>query len=288
MRSESSRHPRLNAGRSGALLARRVASASRRQLLSGDLAVVEVDRAVGEDLVVLVTLAGDEHRVAGLRELEARVRSPGGDRPRPRRRATMPRTPSSTCRMMPTGSSERGLSLVITAASAYARDGCAHQRPLVGIAVAAAPEHRDHAARGDVLDRKQRLLKRVRRVGVVDDDRERLARTRPARDDPAPAGPPRGPRRPSQAVSRWPGHNPLPRVRCSRCTRLPAEGRRGRCPAASTSVNDAPVADSSSSSARTIASGSAPDGERPGHLGGHQRAVRVVDVDHASAEPRSP
>ena len=67
----------------------------------------------------------------------------------------------------------------------------AHQRPLGGVAVAAAAEHAPELAAalgGERPQRRQRLLERIRRVGVVDDDlRARVRRPERAACGRAPA-----------------------------------------------------------------------------------------------------
>ena len=78
--------------------------------------------------------------------------------------------------MIACGSSCRGLSDVTTTRSACCGRGGAHQRALVGIAVAAASEHdHDPACRG-AIDRAvgEHAGEGVGRVGVVDDDGERV------------------------------------------------------------------------------------------------------------------
>jgi hypothetical protein len=68
------------------------------------------------------------------------------------------------------------LSLVRITASARAAGDFAHQRPLARIAVAAAAEDADQApaaSGGGVAQRRERLVQRIRRVGVVD-HRQRL------------------------------------------------------------------------------------------------------------------
>ena len=73
------------------------------------------------------------------------------------------------------GSSLRGLSEVtITTSAPSAGDG-AHERTLAVIAIAAAPEDADHAARRQLPRRAQGGLQRVGRMRVVDDDGERLS-----------------------------------------------------------------------------------------------------------------
>ena len=54
------------------------------------------------------------------------------------------------------------------------RPGPPHLRPLVAVAVAAGAEDRDHPPRGQPPRRPQHVLQRVRRVRVVDQDREPL------------------------------------------------------------------------------------------------------------------
>ena len=51
----------------------------------------------------------------------------------------------------------------------------AHQRPLLAVAIAAAPEHADQPPAGHLPGGVEDVLERVGGVGVVDDDRERLA-----------------------------------------------------------------------------------------------------------------
>ena len=77
--------------------------------------------------------------------------------------------------MIASGSSLRGLSDVTITRSARCLGDRAHQRPLAAVAVAAGAEHADHAAVAELARRLQDGVERVRRVRVVDDDRERLA-----------------------------------------------------------------------------------------------------------------
>jgi hypothetical protein len=49
----------------------------------------------------------------------------------------------------------------------------AHLRPLLPIAIAAGSEHAQHAAT-ELAGRQEHVLERVRRVGIVDEHRERL------------------------------------------------------------------------------------------------------------------
>ena len=109
-----------------------------------DLAVVEVDRAVGEDLVVLVSLAGDQHGVAGLGERDRTRDRRARGRPRP---ATMrPRVAQAVLDLQDDPDGILGARIVARHDDAVRRDsrGRAHERPLVGIPVAAAAEHDDH------------------------------------------------------------------------------------------------------------------------------------------------
>ena len=85
----------------------------------------------------------------------------------------------------PAGSSLRGLSSVTIHPVGAPRRDCAHHRPLAGIAVAAAAEDDDQPALACGPQRQQRLLQRVRRVGVVDED----GGTRWDGAPPAPSGP---------------------------------------------------------------------------------------------------
>ena len=155
----------------------------------GDLTVVEVDRPVGEDLVVLVALARDQHRVAGLGESRSPARS----------RAARSTSTSHVAPVEPQpvldlqDDADRVLGPRVVArhddvVGRAAAAAVAHQRALVGVAIAAAAEHGDDAARGDRPDRRDRLLERVRRVRVVDEHRERLTVSRPARAVPGTCG----------------------------------------------------------------------------------------------------
>ena len=138
------------------------------------------------------------------------------------------------------------------------RGGCAHERALLRVSVSPTAEHHDHAALGDVLDRKDRLLERVGRVSVVHDHREPLAGLDPLE-------PTRYLRRRSKTCDdrrqtgfRSPSAQPAA-TSALLTLYAPAKGRATlAAPCGVTSVNDAPVADSSSPSARTIASGCRP------------------------------
>ena len=74
--------------------------------------------------------------------------------------------------MIASGGSLRGLSEVMTTMSDRRAGNRAHQRPLAAVAVAAAAEHGDDAARLQVANRLEQLAQRVVGMGVVDDHRE--------------------------------------------------------------------------------------------------------------------
>ena len=77
--------------------------------------------------------------------------------------------------MIASGSSERGLSEVITARLASSDADATHQRPLQRIAITAAAEGADQLARGQPARRAEDVLERVGGVRVVDEDAEVLA-----------------------------------------------------------------------------------------------------------------
>ena len=150
---------------------------SRAQLFAGDVAVVEGDLpAALELLALLVALAGDHDEVAGRtrgrrpRAIAARrststttrSRSASNARQRPRRRSRA-------------GSSERGLSEVMTATS----ESSAAARPISGrlSRSRSPPQPRTQISRPSVSSRaaREHVLERVGRVGVVDEDGEGLA-----------------------------------------------------------------------------------------------------------------
>ena len=91
--------------------------------------------------------------------------------------------PETISRMICSGSSDRGLSLVKIARSASlaARP---MQRPLAAVAVAAGSHRADHAAASQPLERSDAAPQGVFRVGVVDEHVERLS----AFDPLQPAG----------------------------------------------------------------------------------------------------
>ena len=77
--------------------------------------------------------------------------------------------------MIASGRSERGLSEVHPHAVAEPRGDLAHDRPLAAIAVAAAAEDDAEPAARELRAVVSDALEGVGRVGVVDDDQERLA-----------------------------------------------------------------------------------------------------------------
>ena len=84
--------------------------------------------------------------------------------------------PLTISAMIVAGSSLRGLSDVTTATLRAGGRGRAHRRPLGAVAVAAGAEHHQDAMSGGHLARRvEHTLETVGRVGVVDDDAERLA-----------------------------------------------------------------------------------------------------------------
>ena len=147
------------------------------------------DRDVGErqaparDLLVrLVALAGDQHDVAGLAHRRARAGSP----PRGRARRDSAGCPPRGClrrspARSPAASSLRGLSLVTTTRSA----SVAAMRPISGrLPVSRSPpQPNTHGERAPAAHRRaqrgERLLERVGRVRVVDDDERRVVAAEP-------------------------------------------------------------------------------------------------------------
>ena len=156
------------------------AAAPARQRGARDLDVVERQRPVADDLVLLVPLAGDEHRSPRLASVIARsiasrrstIASDGVPRVCPfgairSAGMTIPRWISS---MIRSGSSLRGLSEVTIDQVAEARGDGAHQRALRAIAIAAAAEHGDDAAGRERPRGLEQVLQRVVGMRVVDDD----------------------------------------------------------------------------------------------------------------------
>ena len=81
--------------------------------------------------------------------------------------------------IMERGSSVRGLSDVMIVKSASLGCDPAHHGSFRPVSVAAASEYQNQSARTDPVERLHRLLKRVGRVGVVDENVKR-----PVRRDP--------------------------------------------------------------------------------------------------------
>ena len=114
--------------------------------------VVERQHAVADHLVLLVSLAGDQHEIAGPRQLDRLARSPRADR---RSSAAAGRCRGACRRVRPAANllddPDRILGARIVRRhddqiAQPAGDG-AHQRTLGPIAIAAAAEHRDQRGR---------------------------------------------------------------------------------------------------------------------------------------------
>jgi len=140
------------------------------QDVPGHFAVVEGNRPVGKGLARLVALAGDEDDVALLRTLE-RGRDRGGAVGLALRRPVGPRQHLGDDRLR------------IFAPRVVGRDDDdvrelgrdrSHPRPLLPVAVAAAAEHADDAARRERPRLGEDVRERRRRMGVVDEHGERL------------------------------------------------------------------------------------------------------------------
>ena len=241
-------------------------SSSRATTRSSNGATSSPDR-----LRRLVALAGDHDDVAGSAPLEGdgdRRRRSGSTTSRRRRRAAR-----RSAAMIAAGSSLRGLSDVRT--TTLRASGCrlAHRRPLGAVAVAAAAEHHQRRVSATASSRaaSQHLLEPVGRVGVVDDDAERLAlvdRLEPAGHRPASPMPVRD-RVGSGCRARraaWP--------RPGRSTTLnrPPSGTRSSTPRQVNALPDG----------RSVEVGDIGERVRDGRdLGGieQQPAVGIVDVD---------
>jgi len=91
--------------------------------------------------------------------------------------------PAVISRAIAAGSSLRGLSFVTHARSAPRGGRRAHHRALHAVAIAAAAEHEQHAARGVLAHRRERARSASGRVRVVHRDHGRAgtARTRSSR-----------------------------------------------------------------------------------------------------------
>ena len=128
-------------------------------------------RLPGDLLVVLVSLARDQDDVGRRRAWRSPLRSRARGRARSPRAAR--RCRRAICAMIACGSSLRGLSLVTHHAVGEARGDRAHQRPLAGSRSPPQPNTHDQAAAARARDgaqRLQRLVQRIRRVRVVDDE----------------------------------------------------------------------------------------------------------------------
>ncbi len=139
-------------------------------------AVVERQRAPAESLARLVTLARDHHDVAGHGGAE---RDPDGG-------AAVELDGDLAVAAHERGEHRVGDGLRILVARVVggqhhdvgaAGRGRAHERPLGGVALAAAAEHEDHPASitGEVMGRTQHRVELLRGVRVVDENREGLA-----------------------------------------------------------------------------------------------------------------
>ena len=158
--------------------------------------------------------------------------------------------------------------------------GLAHERPLAAVAVAAAAEDGDQAARRERPEDVERARERVGRVGVVDDHGEARAR-RSARAGRAAAPRRRGRRRSPPARRRAPTPSRPRRGRSRGAARRRA--RHGTASARAAEVERRRAcrrASSRRSSGRTAARGARPTrhAARAGTPAREPRARRVVDV----------
>ena len=197
--------------------------------------------------------------------------------------------PPRTSSMIGRGSSCRGLSDVRTATVGQSRRHLAHQRPLGPVAVAAAAEHDQHPGHppASAAGLGQHDLEAGRRVGVVDEDRERrrqspdrsTGRRRP-RAGPGPTGAWPSPRRrvdrstprATAASAASSALSTLHRAGHRELDPLPAPDERRARPDRRASTCGAPM------SARTAT-------HRDPGLGQQPRPHRVVGVDDAPDGP---
>src|SRR3954454_16288317 len=160
----TSRAPAARATRSG--------DQSRTQRLAGDGHVVGGDRApAGELLALFVALARDHEHVAGLGHVDRLLdRRAAVDLDLDAARAALEDRVDDRVRVLAAGvvgGDERDVRTL-------ARDR-AHERALGAVAVAAGAEDDDEAVLRERPGRTQDVVERVGGVGVVDEDRERLA-----------------------------------------------------------------------------------------------------------------
>src|SRR4030095_4316994 len=148
-----------------------------RQDPPGDLAVVEGEHVGADDLIGLVTLPGDDDRIArrGPAEDRAnRARAVGLGREAARGRAGPPYPDADLVddRLGPLRAWIVGCHPHLVAKT---RGDLAHDRALGAVPVAAAPEHHREPAARQLARRRQHALEGVGRVGVVNHDEKRLA-----------------------------------------------------------------------------------------------------------------
>ncbi len=182
----------------------------RGELAGSDLAIVEVDRLGAEDLVGLVSLAGDDHHIAR-----------PGERQRERDRGTAVGFDEDVVATLPghalddLGDDRLRVFAARIVGGRYRQVGevggdRAHERPLAAVAVAAAAEHAQQPAGGHRPHGAQDARQRIGCVRVVDEHGERL----PAADGFEPAGhdrpPRRAPRRRRRRAGPWPARRSPP------------------------------------------------------------------------------
>ena len=142
--------------------------------LSSDHAIVEREGPVADDLVVLVSFAGDDDDIAPACQRErgpdrfAAIRlEPIGCRTALQAGLDFPQDLQGIFRARVVGGGDDEV--------APPRGNLSHQGAFLAIPVAAASEDGDHAAPGELPDCLQEFLQRIRRVGIIDDYREILA-----------------------------------------------------------------------------------------------------------------
>jgi hypothetical protein len=144
---------------------------ARGERLGGMRRIRERELGAADVLVVLVALAGDEDDVFGGGAADAWAIASA--RFSITSTSSWPIAPARIWARIRSGDSRRGLSLVTTTRPASRHGDRSHQRPLGGVAVAAAAEHAPEPAAARLGERRQRgerLLERIGRVGVVDHD----------------------------------------------------------------------------------------------------------------------
>src|SRR3954469_7073892 len=160
------------ASRAPAACATRSGDQSRTQRLAGDGDVVERDLAPGLELLpLLVALAGDDHDVARLGDRHRTLdRGPAVDLDVDAGAAALEDRRDDRVRVLAArvvGGDDHDVGVVA--------GHRAHERALRTVAVGAGAEGDDDAAGRQRPRGAQHVVERVRRVGVVDEDRERLA-----------------------------------------------------------------------------------------------------------------